>query len=64
MKFGMRHQTPDMWIKSRTQAVSIAEVMHRFNMSTEGAERMLEALVRDRRIVRVEIEGESRWRSL
>lgn len=38
--------------------------MQRYALSVEGAERMLSALVRDRRIIRVDVRGEPRWASV
>lgn len=60
-KFSMRHQPPDMWIKSRTQPVTLFEIMRRYNMTEDSANRMVVALERDRKIVRLHVDGETRW---
>jgi len=57
----VQRQYPEVWIKQRG-SVTAREVMYRYKLRTEAeAIRMLDNLVRNRKLQRTSVDGEIRW---
>lgn len=63
-----RKELPDIWIarkaRERNAPVTTAQVKVHYRLQTdEEAEQFLMRLVRDRRVRRLQVDGETRWAS-